>query len=89
LDCNCCRESSSIGGANIPNTIPEKLEETDIKLYMQINELITTPLRDECTQEMYRDNGRGFTDKQKNDYMKACISSYEQLQMKERLIKKK
>jgi len=43
----------------------------------------------ECTQEMYRDNGRGFTEKQKNDYMKACISSYEQLQMKERLIKKK
>ena len=44
---------SSIGGANIPNTIPEKLEETHIKLYMQINELITIPLRDECTQEMY------------------------------------
>jgi hypothetical protein len=43
----------------------------------------------ECTQEMYRDNGRGFTDKQKNDYMKACIRSYEQIEMKERLQKRK
>lgn len=44
---------SSIGGANIPNTIPKKLDKMNIELYLQINQLITIPLRDECTQEMY------------------------------------
>jgi vacuolar-type H+-ATPase subunit B/Vma2 len=41
-----------------------------------------------CTRDMYQSSGRGFTDKQKNDYMKACIRSYEQAEMKERLKKR-
>jgi hypothetical protein len=34
---------------------------------------------------MYNSYGRGFTEKQKNDYMRACIRSYEQEEMKEKL----
>ena len=64
------------------------IKHTDIFCDLKCNQMKMENIS-ECTQEMYRDNGRGFTEKQKNDYMKACISSYEQLQMKERLIKKK
>jgi predicted Holliday junction resolvase-like endonuclease len=61
---------------------------TDIFCDLKCNQMKMENIS-ECTQEMYRDNGRGFTDKQKNDYMKACIRSYEQVEMKERLQKRK
>lgn len=38
-----------------------------------------------CTRDMYNSYGRGFTEKQKNDYMRACIRSYEQAEIKEKL----
>jgi hypothetical protein len=38
-----------------------------------------------CTRDMYNSYGRGFTEKQKNDYMRVCIRSYEQEEMKEKL----
>jgi len=61
---------------------------TDIFCDLKCNQMKMENIS-ECTQEMYRDNGIGFTDKQKNDYMKACIRSYEQIEMKERLQKRK
>lgn len=42
----------------------------------------------QCTKRMYRDSGEYFTIKQKNNYMEACIRSYEQEEMKERLQKR-
>ena len=60
---------------------------TNIFCDSECNQMKMENIKD-CTQEMYRDNGRGFTDKQKNDYMKACIRSYEQEEMKERLKKR-
>jgi uncharacterized membrane protein (DUF106 family) len=60
---------------------------TDIFCDLECNQMKMENIKN-CTQEMYRNYGRGFTDKQKNDYMKACIRSYEQEEMKERLKKR-
>ncbi|MDA1136925.1 MAG: hypothetical protein O2916_11875 [Proteobacteria bacterium] len=40
----------------------------------------------QCAKDMYRARGDSdsFTTKQKNDYMKICISTYEQYQAKEK-----
>jgi predicted Holliday junction resolvase-like endonuclease len=61
---------------------------TDIFCDLECNEMKMENI-ESCTRNMYQSSGRGFTDKQKNDYMKACIRSYEQAEMKERLKKRK
>lgn len=46
-----CNEGFS--HAVVPNIIPIEVEKKNMKLYQQINNLITVPLRTECIQEMY------------------------------------
>ena len=57
---------------------------TDIFCDLECNQTKISNIEN-CTRDMYNSYGRGFTEKQKNDYMRACIRSYEQEEMKEKL----